>query len=188
MDKQQRIEQVGKIYDQLTQLQKEFFQFWYDNTFLHYNWWISLGLTVGPWLIWYLFRKKESTDRLLYGGFFVIIITCWFDFLGTSAGFWYYTGALVPTMPAYVPFDMCLFPVLVMLMIQWRPGISAWIKSVAFGIISAFIAEPLFSYIGFYVPVRWRYICSFPIYIVIYLIAHWLSSRNSFSEIQSDGK
>lgn len=150
-------------------------------TFLHWDWWVSFILAITPWILWWKLRKHDSTFRLVFVAIFVLTLTSWFDFIGVIFGAWHYSGKLIPTIPSYIPFDFCLFPVIVTLMIQYKPNISTWIKALIFAAFSAFIAEPLFVWMRFYVLVHWKYIYSFPIYILIYLAADWMSKRKSFA-------
>jgi hypothetical protein len=46
-----------------------------------------------------------------------------------------------------------------------------------FPVFASFIAEPFFICIGLYQPLNWEHIYSFPIYIVIYLLANYISKR-----------
>ena len=63
------------------------------------------------------------------------------DFVGTMYGLWYYTGKPVPTMPAYLPWDFSLIPVMVMFFILYKPTSSPFIKAFIFASVSSFIAE-----------------------------------------------
>jgi xanthine/uracil permease len=105
------------------------------------------------------------------------------DFVGTMYGLWYYTGKPIPTMPAYLPWDFSLIPVMVMFFIQYKPTSSPFIKALIFATVSSFIAEPLFKWIGIYVITNWKILYSFPIYFLIYLIAHKVSRVNKFVEL-----
>jgi hypothetical protein len=57
------------------------------------------------------------------------------------------------------------------------------LKAIIFSVASSFIAEPIFVAIGLYNPKQWKYIYSFPVVIIIYLIADWLSKRKDFEKI-----
>lgn len=183
MGKQQIIRQIGELYQQIRGANVAIYQLWKHNILFHWDWWISLALTVLPWLLWLKIRPIESTWRLLLVGFYVTLITCCLNFTGITLGWWYYTGNLIPTFPAYFPYDFSIFPVLIMLMLQYKPTFSPLIKAAVFSGFTSFLFEPLFTWAGYYIPTGWRHIYSFPIYLVIYLIAHWLSKRNGFKPL-----
>lgn len=74
----------------------------------------SVSLIVLPWSIWLLIRKRDSTDRLLYAGFFVMIISSTMDKIGISLKLWVYYINPFPLMTDYIPYDMCALPVATM--------------------------------------------------------------------------
>lgn len=161
----------------------EYLRYWKENTLFHWDFWISLLFIIVPILFWIIIRKRDSSNRLLFVGFFVVIISSWFDFLGVQFGLWYYTGKVVPSIPSYIPWDFIIFPVFIMTLIQIKPNFSPFIKSIIFAGISAFIGEPLFIWLGFYKMTGWHLYYSFPIYIVIYLMANKMSTLNNFEPI-----
>lgn len=175
--------EIGTLFEQFHQLHESYSQLWVNETFLHWDWWIPIILSFGSWVFWFYYRKKESTHRLLYAGIFAILISLCLDYIGTSLGLWYYTGKLIPSFPAWLPFDICLLPVTIMFLIQTKPHIAPWKKGIFYGLLTAFVGEPLFVWAGFYVLTGWEYIYSAPIYAVIYLFCDWLTKRSSFHEV-----
>ncbi|WP_420819551.1 CBO0543 family protein [Paenibacillus pinistramenti] len=179
----EKLKKVGEFYDRVTQTHYDYFDYWLHNTLFHWDFWISLILTILPWAVWLKFRKEESSDRLLFVAFFVIILSSWLDFIGTDYGLWYYTGKIIPTIPVYIPWDMCLLPVFILFLIQYKPEVSPIIKGLIFAGVSTFIGEPIFLWLGFYVLKKWSIFYSFPIYFLIYLASHKLSKRTKFSKL-----
>lgn len=186
MDKQEKMEKTGEIYARFHEVHEDFFELWSKHTFLHWDWWVSVGLSLLTWYLWWKVRRKESTQRLLYVGFFMMNLSFFLDYLGTSAGLWYYSGKLTPTMPAYLPFNFAALPVLTMLLVQWKPRLSRYIKALLYGLFNAFVGEPLFVWGGFYVMTGWEYYYSLPIYFVIYLIVHKIAFAKTFARIETD--
>ncbi|MDG0792348.1 hypothetical protein OMP38_16840 [Cohnella ginsengisoli] len=131
--------------------------------------------------MWIKVRNKESEDRSLFVIFFTVIVTCWLDFVGTDYGLWFYTGKVIPTIPVYFPWDFCILPVFIALLIQYKPHFSPLIKALVFAAVSAFIGEPVFLWLGFYVIVKWNILYSLPIYFFIYLASHKISKRKGFA-------
>lgn len=157
--------------------------YWLDHTLFTWQWWIGVSLTIIPWILWLFFRKKESTNRLLFIGFFVMIFTSYMDFLGVELTLWYYSHKVLPTIPAYIPWDFSLFPVTIMFLLQYKPKFNPFIKALCFGIFAAFIAEPFFGILQLYTPITWKSVYSLPIYIALYLISHFLSRRYNFEPL-----
>lgn len=174
---------VGDFYKDVDKINDKYFDFWKEHTFLHWDWWVSLGLAIIPWVIWWKYRDKENTARFMFSAFFIIIISSWMDFIGVVSGAWYYTGKVIPSIPSYIPWDFCLIPVSIILIIQLRPEISPFKKAIFYSTLVSFIGEPFFNLIGFYKMIHWKYIYSFPIYIIIYLCADWVSKRKTFGTV-----
>ncbi|MEC1525171.1 hypothetical protein P9D43_24490, partial [Neobacillus niacini] len=95
-----KIKTTDKLYQQIHQINVEYYEFWKENTLLHWDFYLSIVLAVTPWLIWFLFSKKGCEGRLLLVGSFVVFITSWLDFLGVILGIWHYSGKVIPTIPS----------------------------------------------------------------------------------------
>ncbi|OAS87757.1 CBO0543 family protein [Metabacillus litoralis] len=181
MNEEKYIDLIKKQYENVDKANTEIFNLWYENSFLGWEWWVNLLLTFLPWIIWLKLRPKDSADRLLYIGFLVMIITCGLDFIGIALGLWVYIHKLVPIIPTFAPYDFSILPVIVMLLLQYKPHVSPYIKAFLFAIIGSFIGEPFFKWIDFYEEIKWNSFFSFPIYFLIFLIAYYVSKRNGFS-------
>lgn len=156
---------------------------WKDEVLFTWQWWFGIILTIMPWIIWYFFRKKESTDRLMHAGIFVSLISLTLDNVGFQFSAWTYFKPVTPVIPAYMPFDFALMPVAVMFLIQYFFKRNPWIVGLIFGIVTAFVGEPFFKWIQVYNPVNWKFGYSIPFYTVIYLLAHKLALRKKFNEL-----
>lgn len=179
----EKVRQLIEFYNQVKDAHHNYFEYWLEHTFLHWEFWIAAFLTVFPWVLWGFLHKKESRIRLLAVGFYMIIITSWLDFLGTVMGLWVYTGNAIPTIPAFMPWDFSVFPVIIMLLLQYKPKVANWKKGLLFASGSAFIGEPLFIWLGLYVPLKWFPIISFPIYFVIFMIAAKIAHSKSYAPL-----
>ncbi len=177
------MEKVEELYNLIDKANDQLYQLWLSEMVFTWRWWLGVGLTIIPWLLWFKFRKKESSDRLLYVGYFVILISSWLDLIGIILGWWFYKSKVIPVIPAFIPWDITLMPVSVMFLIQYKPNISPYIKGTIFGFTTAFIAEPFFQLIGLYETKQWEFVYSFPIYLLIYLVSNHISKRNSFQKI-----
>ncbi|WP_425455967.1 hypothetical protein [Brevibacillus nitrificans] len=70
-----------------------------------------------------------------------------------------------------------------MFFLQIKPNFSPLIKAILFALISSFVAEPIIAWLDLYIPIKWEYIYSFPIQLVIYLLAHALSKHQAFAPL-----
>jgi hypothetical protein len=176
--------EMEKAYEMSDQANDYILQVWLDHIVFSWQWWVQLSLTVFPWVIWILLRKKKSSDRLLYAGLFSMITASWLDTFGVALGLWSYKWEVIPIIPSFVPWNLSLLPVALMFALQLNPlKLNRYFKGVVFSAISSFLVEPFFVWIDFYHPERWNYIYSFPIVLSIYLIADYISRRTDFEKI-----
>ena len=90
--KREKVKEIHEFYNQFHKTEMDFWDFWKVNIFMHWDFWVSLILTIVPWIVWSKFHKKQSRHRLLYVTFYVIIISSFLDFFGVAMGAWGYTG------------------------------------------------------------------------------------------------
>lgn len=179
------MDQAGKLYDLIEEVHHKILQFWSHHVLFSWQWWLGVGLTIIPWLLWFIFRKKESTFRLLTAGLFAILISSWLDFVGIAFGLWHYNYDVLPFLPSYLPWDFTLIPVIIMFIIQYKPDLSPYLKALFFAVVTAFIGEPIFNWLNTYSPEEWKYIYSFPIFFVIYLLSHWIATKEAYERLKS---
>ncbi len=158
---------------------QEKYELWKSEVLFSWQWWLIFILFISLVTLWICLRKKESTQRLLYVGIVVGILSLFLDILGNFFGLWDYQYELIPAAPWFAPWDIVLIPVFITLLIQWKPKISPLIKSVLFAGSSSFIGLPILTFLGFYVPLNWEYYYSFPINLVIYLIGHNIAFKTT---------
>lgn len=182
MDKVKQMEALEGLINEFQHLHREYFEIWLHHVFLHWDWWISLIVSLGAWLFWILYRKKESTHRLMYAGVVAMLISISMCYVGSAFGLWYYTGKLTPTFPGWFPYNLCLLPVTIMFLIQTKPHIASWKKGIFYGLLTAFVGEPIFVWAGYYIMTGWEYVYSAPIYALIFIFCDWLTKRNHFEK------
>lgn len=178
------IQGVKQVNDLIHQAHLDLFYVWKNFTVFSWHWWLNVALAIVPWIIWSKVRKKESTHLLLYAATVIIILSCLMDFTGIAYGLWAYNSKILPLSPPYVPWDFTLLPVGCLLLYQFKPNISPFIKAIFLSGIASFIIQPFFEFIQMYDPKYWHHYYSFPIFILIYLVGHFITTRTSFARIQ----
>lgn len=173
-------ENTEYIYELVEKSQNLKTQEWIDNVVFSPLWWLAIFLSIVPWFFWIWFHNKKSRYRLLFVGLTVCIMASFLDFLGTQLGLWLYYYEVFPWLPPYAPWDLTLLPVMIMVLIEYKPNKSPIVKALIFSTLAAFIGEPLFIYLGLYKEINWSMFYSFPIYFLIYLVAYWFSKRRDF--------
>lgn len=158
-------------------------ELWMDEALFTWRWWFGVLTTIITWLLWMKFHKKESRYRLMTAGLFVMTISVSLDAIGVQLGLWSYRYEVFPLIPAYVPYDLALMPVVIMLLIQFKPHYSPLKKAIIFSLLTAFIGEPIIILTDIYKPQNWKTFYSIPVYFVIFLIANWLTTRKNFNKL-----
>jgi hypothetical protein len=162
---------------------EEYIKFWISDLFLSWRWWLCTILVVTSWVLWFMFRKKDSTNRLLFAGFIVMIISDILNEMGEQLGLWSYSVDIEPFSPAFITFDITLLPIVTMAFLQFKPNINPIIKAIIYSGIATFIVQPIFAWLGIYNRQQWKDYYSFPIFIIVYFIAHFCVTREHFNKL-----
>ncbi|WP_408010078.1 CBO0543 family protein [Pseudalkalibacillus sp. A8] len=176
---------IDENVDQIEGLIQKKVDIWATFVLFSPLWWFGVSLSIIHWILWLLFRKKDSTDRLLYVAFFVIVISLVLDVLGDQLGFWHYRYNVIPVLPTYLPWDLTLMPVTIMFLLQIKPKLNPLIKAVLFAVVTSYVVEPIITWMNIYQPINWRYTYSVPFQIIIFMIAYYLTKRKAFSYLDS---
>jgi hypothetical protein len=191
------IEDVEKSSRTFQDAFKEMVRIWASDIVFTWRWWIEVGIAVLPWVFWFVFRKKEDTHRLLYGGFVMILLLCFFDMAGMCLGLWDYPFRVVPFIPQYFSWDFTAFPVIAMYTIQFDPLrlfrrsaaksvklrkalrtlSNPWVKGTLLSLIASFVVQPVAAALLLYDPKSWRHYYSLPMFLFIYMAGWWFYSR-----------
>lgn len=176
---------------EIVQLNKALFEanyhYWQEHVLFSFNWWFLLTLTILPWVIWWGIVDKARMLEFMLMGTMTMVVAVNFDMLGHAFLFWTYNYKLIQTMPSLSAIDLSLLPVLYMVIYQF---FSKWktyvIAHVILSLGGSFILEPLFVWMGIYTLHGWRYIYSFPIYIMMGITFKWLIIKLKSLEIAYD--
>lgn len=171
---------MNEFYSQRYQVHQQMAEFWRSNIFLSWRWWLMAIMTVLPWPLWFLLRRRESADRLMYAGLFIALVATILDGFGIAMRFWSYSAPLVPLVPSAFPFNVSVLPVVTMLFIQYFPRIKPVWKALVYSAAGAFLFEQIMEWLGLYYDIIWKHVYSFPILFVMYLFADWMTKRRRF--------
>lgn len=177
------IAKVEKVNDMLHQANIDLYHFWLTDILFKWHWWVSLSMMIIPWLVWIAIRKKSSTHRLLFAGAVTALLYTGLDTIGMALGLWGYNSKIVPLIPPYEPYDLSLGPIMTMLFLQFKPNSKPIVKAIVYAAIASFAFQPALQWAGLYNPKVWKHIYSFPILVVIYLIAHFAATRKQFEKL-----
>jgi hypothetical protein len=150
-----------------------------------WQWWIALAMIVIPWIIWGIFRKRESSSRIFAAGLLMMVLSEILDTVGVSFGKWAYPVKVIPVATINFSFRLSVLTVALMLLIQYKPNFNPYLKAIFFGGFGAYIGMPLLAMIDLYEKIDWAYTYSFFILTTFYLISHWYCHLNSFGKINN---
>jgi hypothetical protein len=179
MISQETLDAIGQINADFVDIHNQIWHVWLTQVIFTWHWWVDVALAILPWVLWRMVRRKELSSRLLFAGLTTALIATYLDVIGMSQGLWTYNTWVLPLMPEYLPWDLSVMPVMAMLFYQFKPRINPWIKSVVFGVLGAFVSEPIFEWLEIYQRLNWELYYSFPIYIVVYMIGYYVFKRSS---------
>lgn len=169
-------ELLNKIMDTVKQVKDLNFEHWLKHEVLTWQWWLAVALLILPLLVWWHFVDKKRLLEISFFGSFVVTLTIIMDVTGSELLLWFYPIRILPQSPLLFPVDIVDLPVVLMLIYQryekW--GKFLFVNAIASAIMS-FVLEPGAIYIGMYKMISWKYIYSFPLYILIAVIAKVLT-------------
>jgi len=184
MDWTQVVQQADCLFKGLHDLHVKFYKLWTSSVFLTWRWFFGISLIIVPWIVWFIIKKKQSTDRLLYAGFSVMLMSSFLDVVGIALGLWSYPFNVFPLMPEFIPFDICALPVATMVLIQIFPKVKPVYKALFYAAAGSFIFQPLMHLISLYDPMQWQNYYSFPILAGIYMAADFFATRTRFEKLK----
>lgn len=163
-------------------------QHYADREFLSGVWWFNIVSLILPLVLWYILSDKKRLMELIIVGLTTNVCAGFLDVLGSEFMLWDYPTHVFPIVPLLVPIDYVILPVIQMLLYQWFPNWKGFlIASVIAAAFQSFVAEPLAVWIGQYQLLSWKYIYSFPIYIIIGVITKFFTECVMARQMKSRG-
>lgn len=163
-----------QITEMLRQLHQARIENWLGHQLGSWRWWTLLVLLIVPWFVWYKLADKKKLPELALFGLIVMVFAITLDELGART-LWSYPVFLIPWLPRFIPINYTVLPISYTLIYQYFPSWKRffWALIVLSGAFS-FLVEPLITYLGFYILVKWSHWYSFIAYIVIGLLSRWI--------------
>lgn len=186
MTYQEGLNQIEKATQKITEANQLTIESLMNAFLFTWQWWVALAMIIVPWIIWMIFRDRKSSARLFSAGLLVMIISEIMDAIGVSLGKWAYPVKVIPVATVSFSFRLSVLPVLVMLLLQFKPRFNPYIKAIFYGGVGAYVGLPLLAILDLYKKIDWSLTYSFFILTLMYLLSHWFSRRNSFEEINKN--
>lgn len=176
--------------EKLAHLRKSHFL---HDTLWSYQWWILVATVIVLWGLWVIFLDRKRLRNILLVGLFALTFAIILDDVGMSRAFWAYPYNIVYFSTRLTPVDTVVLPVAYMFIYQYfRRWIPYIIVCILFSAFASFIAEWIFVQLNMYELIQWKFIYSFPIYIVIGIIikgaadlTEWLERKAKYDTNRS---
>ena len=167
-----KIIQIKVMYNQLS------IEHWVKYEVFTWQWYFGIACVIIPLLLlWKLVDRRRILEITVFG-FFVASAATFLDVVGSELVLWNYSLRILPQIPLLFPIDFIFLPIIYMLIYQhykaWKQFLFA---STIVALALAFVAEPLAVYIKQYQLISWRFIYSFPIYIVISIVSKLITNK-----------
>ncbi|TVY10748.1 CBO0543 family protein [Paenibacillus cremeus] len=151
-------------------------QLWLKQTVFTWEWWLLVGFTIIPLMIWWKLLDKRRAYEIAFYGCMINIMAIVLDDIGTNLSWWEYPVKLIPMIPPLLTADSILVPIFFMLVYQLCS--STWptfmVANLIMALIIAFVAEPLFIWIEYYRLNEWKLIYSFLFYMSSTTLARFI--------------
>ncbi|MBM7691677.1 hypothetical protein JOC77_001084 [Peribacillus deserti] len=169
-------------FDKVVRMQKgvtnEAVQYWHVySDYGNWQFWVVLLLMIVPLVLIYFVIDRKNVFKIGFFGFAVHVLFFYTDALGIRTGLWAYRYHITPYLPS-LSLDSALIPVVSMLVFQWtlKNDKNFYIYALITALVFGFGFKPLLVSMDFfemYKGVNYFYI--FLIYIVVFLLAYWLT-------------
>jgi len=165
-------EQLGQMMRQVTQAQIDL---WWQGTVFTWRWWTLVVFVIGPWLIWFKLVDKKRFIQLVVFLLVSMVLTLTADEVFTCLPLRIYPHNLNPLLYRSFSLDYALIPILFTLIYQrfvaWN---SYFWAATVLALLISFVGEPLFTLLGLYLLIKWKYYYGVPVYLVKGLFSKWL--------------
>lgn len=173
MNKFPPYEQILNIAKEHWQLQ---YQHWLYDDFRKWTWWLQLVVGIIPLLIWWKIVDRKRLLEIIVYGLLVNVTSIILDTLGYATVIWDYPDRFLPALPSIIPIDVVVVPVTFMIVYQYCNTWKSFVTVITgIALLYAFVAEPLMVALNLYTLIHWKYIYSFPIYIVMAVVLRMLT-------------
>jgi len=139
---------------------------WGEKVF-SFQWFFIVFLIIVPWIIWWRLVNKKHISEILSFGLMIAIVASILNEIGLQILLWSSPYSLAPVPGRWYAPAYSYLPVLFMLIYQyfrtWKSFTAAVIAAAA---VSAFVLQPVLSWMGVFVMLKWNYIYSFLLFIL----------------------
>ncbi|MFE8700741.1 CBO0543 family protein [Cytobacillus sp. FJAT-54145] len=164
-----------EIIEVKVKLKNLLIDYWITETVFTFNWWFLLITSIVFFIVWIKVLDKKRIIEISSFGLLVGTLTFLLDMIGDSLVLWSYPDRLGPFTSSIFEIHNIHIPIIYMIIYQyfntWK---SYFIALTISSFIFAFILEPITAWLGIYEIYHWKYMYSFPIYILGGVTLRWI--------------
>jgi hypothetical protein len=138
---------------------------WYEKVF-SFQWFFIVFLIIVPWIIWWRLVNKKYIAEIFSFGLLIAILDATLNEIGLGLQLWKAPYTLAPVPPRWYAPAYSYLPVTFMLIYQYfRTWKSFTIATMVLAAVSAFVFQPILTWLGIFILVKWNYFYSFLTFI-----------------------
>jgi hypothetical protein len=150
-------------------------QYWLQHTFLTWEWFLLIALSIIPWIFWWKIVDKNRVQELLLYGFFIMICALVTDSIGSNMVWFSYPHKIYEVVPPLLPVDLTIVPVFMMAVYQYFPTWKSFIMAnTTFAFFATYIGEPIFMWLDYYQLYGWKTYYSLLFYMITGIMGKWI--------------
>lgn len=155
--------------DRMLELHKELLSLrisdWHDKVF-SFQWFFIVFLIIAPWVIWWRLANKKYITEIFCFGLLIMVTAITLNDIGLQLLLWKDPFTLFPVPNRWYAPAYSFLPVLFMLTYQyfttWK---SFTVATVVVAAVSAFVLQPILTWMGIFILIKWNYLYSFLIFV-----------------------
>lgn len=156
--------------NRMMELQKELLALrissWYEKIF-SFQWFFIAFLIIVPWIIWWRLVNKKYITEIFSFGLLITITASLLNEAGLTLLLWRDPYTLLPVPPRWFAPAYSVLPVTFMLIYQYFRTLKSFtIATIVLAAISAFVFQPILTWLGIFILIKWNYFYSFLTFII----------------------
>lgn len=180
------LDEIINLKNRLLSLELRHF---YTRELFGWVWWLGIACIIGVAVIWWKIIDKRRLTELFLFGLIVGVTSVSLDVIGSGMVLWVYPINIPVPIPILVPVDFFILPAVFSIIYQKCPAWGMYmLASAAAATLLSFGFEPFAMWIGQYKLMSWHLIYSFPVYIIIIVLAKFATERLTAGQAAAIGK
>lgn len=150
--------------------------YWLNQVFLSYQWWIILLSILVPWILWWIIVDKKRVKEMTLVSILIALISFILDQTGAALEFWAYPKTLTPiSRDVWDPADLAILPLFYMMIYQYFPTWKKYLlMHFLFSLFAVYVGGSIYQWLGIYKIIKWKMIYSVPIYFILGVLIKWI--------------